>query len=134
VKESKEKRSQIMRAVKGKDTAPELKVRKLIHSLGYRYRLHASHLPGKPDIYFSQKKKAISIHGCFWHGHSCKRGDRIPSTNTEYWKDKIGKNKLRDKKAFKLLSEKGWSTLIIWECYLKEIEWVKHKVINFLEN
>ncbi len=122
-----------MRAVKVKDTAPELLVRKLIYSLGYRYRLHGSHLPGKPDIYFSQKKKAIFVHSCFWHGHTCKRGNRVPSTNKGYWLNKIEKNKIRDNNALKLLSEDGWSILIIWECDLKEIELSK-QVISFLEN
>ena len=134
MKESKEKRSQIMRAVKGKDTVPELLVRKLVYGLGYRYRLHGSNLPGKPDMYFSQKKKAIFIHGCFWHGHTCKRGDRTPSTNSAYWINKIAKNKIRDNNTIRALSEDGWSILVIWECDLKEIESLKYKVISFLEN
>jgi DNA mismatch endonuclease, patch repair protein len=120
VKEAKEKRSQIMRAVKGKNTAPELVIRKLIYGLGYRYRLHGSHLPGKPDMYFTGKKKAIFIHGCFWHGHSCKRGNRQPLTNQAYWTAKIERNKIRDNKNLTLLFERGWSVLVIWECDLKK--------------
>jgi DNA mismatch endonuclease (patch repair protein) len=132
VKESKEKRSQIMRAVKGKNTAPELLVRKLIFSLGFRYRLHGSHLPGNPDIFFPKKKKAIFIHGCFWHGHSCKRGNRIPATNNAYWQNKIEKNKLRDKKNLTLLSETGWSTLVIWECDLKNTSTLTNSILAFI--
>jgi len=134
VKEAKEKRSQIMRAVKGKDTAPELLVRKLIYSLGYRYRLHGSHLPGKPDMYFSKKKKTIFIHGCFWHGHTCKRGNRIPSTNREYWINKVRKNKTRDDTAITLLTENGWSNLIIWECQLKGATKLKNLIEEFMKS
>lgn len=121
-----------MRAVKSKNTAPEIIVRKLIYGLGYRYRLHGSHLPGQPDIVFSQRKKAIFIHGCFWHGHICKRGDRIPSTNSAYWISKIKKNKIRDNKTLTLLLEEGWSVLTIWECELKDKKALEHRVVNFL--
>ncbi len=122
-----------MRAVKGKNTAPEIIVRKLIFSIGYRYRLHGSHLPGNPDIYFSLKKKAIFIHGCFWHGHICKRGDRKPSNNQAYWINKISRNKARDDKNLQLLSSEGWSTLVIWECELKDTKSLLHKIISFLK-
>lgn len=121
-----------MRAVKGKNTAPELLVRKLVFSLGFRYRLHGSHLPGKPDIYFPQRKKAIFVHGCFWHGHSCKRGNRMPTTNNTYWQNKIEKNKIRDKKTLTLLSEAGWSTLVIWECDLKNISTLTDLILAFM--
>lgn len=121
-----------MRAVKGKNTAPELLVRKLVFGLGYRFRLHGSHLPGKPDIYFLKKKKVIFIHGCFWHGHMCKRGNRTPSNNKSYWTNKIEKNKVRDSKNLTLLLESGWSVLIIWECELKEIEPLLYKIDAFL--
>lgn len=121
-----------MRAVKSKNTAPELLVRKLIYSLGYRYRLHSASLPGKPDIIFTNRKKAIFIHGCFWHGHDCKRGDRIPATNTEYWLQKIEKNKARDIQTMEKLIHEGWAVLILWECELKKSDLLKNKVINFL--
>ncbi|MDR6941885.1 very short patch repair endonuclease [Mucilaginibacter pocheonensis] len=132
MKETTDKRSQIMRAVKSKNTAPELLVRKLIYSLGYRYRLHSASLPGKPDIIFTNRKKAIFIHGCFWHGHDCKRGDRIPATNTEYWLQKIEKNKARDIQTMEKLIHEGWAVLILWECELKKSDLLKNKVINFL--
>lgn len=121
-----------MRAVKSKDTAPEMLVRKLIYRLGFRYRLHNANLPGKPDIVFNKRKKAIFIHGCFWHGHRCKRGDRIPATNTEYWLQKIGRNKTRDKKALEKSELEGWTVLILWECELKGADLLKNKIVEFL--
>jgi DNA mismatch endonuclease, patch repair protein len=121
-----------MRAVKSKDTAPEMLVRKLIYSLGFRYRLHNVSLSGKPDIIFNQRKKVIFIHGCFWHGHNCKRGDRIPATNTEYWLQKIGRNKIRDKQAIEKLEIEGWTVLILWECELKDANSLKNKLVEFL--
>ena len=133
MKEIQEKRSQIMRAVKAKNTSPELVVRKLLFSLGYRYRIHGSHLPGKPDVYFAKRKKAIFIHGCFWHGHSCKRGNRIPSANNAYWISKIKKNKIRDSKTHTLLLKEGWSVLTIWECELKDKEALEHSILDFLD-
>lgn len=134
LRENKEQRSQIMRAVKSKNTAPEMIVRKLIYNLGYRYRLHGSHLPGNPDIFLNKKKKAIFIHGCFWHGHSCARGNRVPSNNNTYWVNKINRNKERDKRNYEALSEIGWQILIIWECDLKKIEIVREKLANFLHS
>lgn len=122
-----------MRAVKSKNTTPELLVRKLIYSLGYRYRLHNAGLPGKPDIIFTQRKKAIFIHGCFWHGHHCKRGNRVPATNTEYWLKKIDGNKTRDKLAIEKLELDHWKVLILWECGLKNEEILKTEIQKFLQ-
>jgi len=121
-----------MRAVKSKDTVPEMLVRKLIFSLGFRYRLHNTGLPGKPDIIFTKRKKVIFIHGCFWHGHRCKRGDRIPATNTEYWVQKIGRNKIRDRQSIEKLELEGWTPLILWECELKNADLLKNKLVEFL--
>jgi DNA mismatch endonuclease, patch repair protein len=123
-----------MRAVKSKNTAPELLVRKLIYSLGYRYRLHNDDLPGKPDIIFTQRKKVIFIHGCFWHGHHCKRGDRIPATNTEYWLQKIGRNKSRDKVTVEKLEQEGWKALVLWECGMKNTEFLSNQITAFLQH
>ncbi|MEN8136207.1 MAG: very short patch repair endonuclease [Thermodesulfobacteriota bacterium] len=128
-----EKRSKIMRAVKSKDTSPEMIVRKLIFSLGYRYRLHYKNLPGKPDIVFPTRKKVVFVHGCFWHSHTCKRGDRIPKVNRDYWIRKIQSNAIRDKKNVKSLEENGWKVMVIWECEIKEIENIKNKLITFLD-
>lgn len=129
---SEEKRSWIMGKVKGENTSVEMKVRRLIHRLGYRYRLHRRDLPGKPDIVFSRRKKAIFVHGCFWHGHDCARGRRIPKTNREYWLMKISGNVRRDaahREAFRLLN---WEALVVWECEIKDLERLSQKIILFL--
>lgn len=123
-----------MRAVKGKNTAPEIIVRKIIHRLGYRYRLHDSSLPGKPDIVFQKKKKVIFVHGCFWHGHDCKRGNRIPTTNQPYWIKKIERNRKKNLVDREELQSNGWSVLIIWECDLKDLVKIENILSAFLEN
>ncbi|MDN7485988.1 very short patch repair endonuclease [Burkholderia orbicola] len=111
-------RSRIMRAVRSKDTRPELEVRRLLFSRGYRYRLHRKDLAGSPDLVFPGRKKVIFIHGCFWHGHDCRRGAREPATNVSYWRDKINRNRARDQAALERLVENGWSVEVIWECEL----------------
>src|SRR5687768_8314687 len=98
-----EQRSRTMRAVKSKHTKPEIRVRRTVHALGFRFRLHSTALPGTPDLVFATKKKAIFVHGCFWHGHSCDRGARIPKTNTAYWTTKVSKNRMRDTEAAQAL-------------------------------
>lgn len=125
-------RSAIMRAVRGKDTKPELIVRRFLHKQGYRYRLHDNNLPGKPDLVFKKFKKVIFINGCFWHGHDCKRGARIPKTNTEYWKKKIENNIRRDRQNMEKLVELGWSYLVVWECELKNKNIIFDRLITFL--
>lgn len=112
-------RSSIMRAVKSRDTLPELIVRKLLTKRGYRYRLHVTALPGSPDIVFPSRRKAIFVHGCFWHGHACPRGARVPKTNSAYWKSKIARNKTRDSLHIKALKREGWQIRIVWECQVK---------------
>jgi DNA mismatch endonuclease (patch repair protein) len=109
-------RSAIMRAVKSRDTSPELAVRKLLTEMGYRYRLHSKKLPGVPDIVFPSRKTAIFVHGCFWHGHSCKRGARTPKTNIAYWRAKIARNVARDRRRASELRRLGWRAKIVWEC------------------
>lgn len=130
---STRERSQIMARVKGKDTTPELVIRKIIHSLGYRYRLHSSSLPGKPDIVFPSRQKIIFVNGCFWHGHKCKRGKRTPKSNREYWVDKIKRNVDRDKKHIRRLRLLGWMCLVIWECQMKDKDKLTKRIIAFLE-
>lgn len=115
-----EKRAAVMRAVKARDTQPELKVRAMLRALGHRYRLDARDLPGRPDIVQRGRRKAIFVHGCFWHGHDCARGARKPQANADYWRDKIARNRARDAAAVERLSEAGWSCLVIWECALKD--------------
>ena len=113
-------RSATMRAVKSKDTAPEMIVRRLLHARGYRYRLHRKDLPGCPDLVFSSRRKIIFIHGCFWHGHNCARGGREPKTNTDYWSTKIARNQARHATALAKLKATRWAILTLWECELKD--------------
>ncbi len=117
-----EKRAEVMRAVKSKDTKPELALRKALHALGYRYRLNVKNLPGKPDLVFPKHHAVIFVHGCFWHGHDCKRGARIPKSNTAYWLEKIARNKFRDKKSAAELKKLGWRVITVWECEIKSLD------------
>ncbi|MDP2621360.1 MAG: very short patch repair endonuclease [Hyphomicrobiales bacterium] len=128
-----EQRSRIMRAVKDKDTSPELIVRRLLHHHGYRFRLHRRDLPGKPDLVFPARRKVIFVHGCFWHGHDCKRGDRIPKTNTAYWTAKIDRNRQRDRRHRDELRRRGWQVFVIWECQLRDKPASLDKVTRFLD-
>lgn len=117
---SPEKRSSVMRQVKGKDTSPELKVRRALTKLGARYRLHRKDLPGAPDIVMPGRKLAIFVHGCFWHGHDCARGARQPKQNADYWLGKIGRNRSRDAENQSRLAQLGWRAEVLWECDLKD--------------
>lgn len=115
-----EKRSAVMRRVKGKDTTPELKVRRALTALGARYRLNRRDLPGSPDIVMPGRRLAIFVHGCFWHGHDCARGSRVPKANREYWTAKVARNVARDQRTAAELAAAGWRVETIWECDLKE--------------
>jgi DNA mismatch endonuclease (patch repair protein) len=117
---SAEKRSAVMRRVKGQGTAPERTVRRLLTALGARYRLHRGDLPGKPDIVMPGRKVAIFVHGCFWHGHDCARGARVPKQNRDYWTAKVARNKARDIAAGEALTASGWRVETLWECELKD--------------
>ena len=119
---STEKRSAVMRRVKGRDTTPELAVRKALTALGARYRLHRKDLPGKPDIVMPGRRLAIFVHGCFWHGHDCPRGSRVPKQNRDYWLGKVGRNRDRDAASHEALVALGWRVETIWECELKDGE------------
>jgi DNA mismatch endonuclease (patch repair protein) len=127
-------RSEIMRRVRAKDTKPERLVRRILTDLGYRYRLHRSDLPGKPDIAFVSRKKAIFVHGCFWHGHDCKRGARVPRANRDYWVAKIGRNRERDAANARRLAEMGWRSLALFECELKDADGVSVRLALFLRD
>jgi DNA mismatch endonuclease, patch repair protein len=116
---SEKVRSYNMSRIKGKDTKPEMLVRRFLFSHGYRYRLHEKKLPGKPDIVLPKYNTAIFIHGCFWHGHNDCRYFIIPKTRTKWWLDKINRNKTLDNKAVELLEKNGWRVIIIWECDLR---------------
>ncbi len=125
-------RSENMRRIKARNTKPELTVRRLLHSLGYRYRLHAKELPGKPDIVFRGRKRAIFVHGCFWHQHEQCREGRFPGTRPEYWVPKLGRNVERDRSNSAQLVEAGWQVLIIWECETGNYEALKQSLRAFL--
>ena len=125
------KRSEIMSAVRTENTGPELLVRKLLSAQGYRYRLHRKGLPGRPDIVFPGRCKAIFVHGCFWHGHRCKKG-RLPKTRLRYWKPKIAVNKKRDARNLVALRRSGWNVLVVWQCELKNGETLMRKLKTFL--
>ncbi|MBS1876948.1 MAG: DNA mismatch endonuclease Vsr [Acidobacteria bacterium] len=131
--ETPEQRSRTMRAVKSGDTAPEMAVRSLAHGLGYRFRLRRKDLPGKPDLVFPRLARVVFVHGCFWHGHDCARGAREPKVNAEYWRAKIGRNRLRDEANLERLAELGWRALVIWECELKDSARVRRRLARFLK-
>jgi DNA mismatch endonuclease (patch repair protein) len=121
-----------MQAVRGKDTAPEMVVRRLVHSMGYRYALHAKKLPGKPDLVFVSRRKIIFVHGCFWHKHNCRHGRISPDTNTDYWNGKRERNAERDKEQIKSLRKDGWKVLVLWECWTRETESLRKRLEAFL--
>ena len=129
---SGEKRSWIMSRIKGKDTQPELVVRRFVFSLGLRYRLHSPRLPGKPDMALVQFKKAIFINGCFWHGHHGCADFRLPKTNTPYWHAKIERNRERDSRNVRALRRAGWKTLVVWECELSDPMKAVQKLVRFV--
>lgn len=130
---SSEKRSLIMAAVRSKDTLPELAVRRLVHGLGYRYRLHAKNLPGCPDLVFPGRRKVIFVHGCFWHRHPKCRYSTIPKSRTDFWLAKFEKNVARDRRERRELKKLGWSVLVVWQCELKNLQRVAKKIEGFLE-
>lgn len=125
-------RSAIIRAVRSRDTAPEKIVRKVAWQIRPGYRLHRKDIPGRPDVAYVGAKKAIFMHGCFWHGHHCARGARVPKANREYWLGKVGRNRARDEQSLKRLEESGWQALVLWECELKNSEQVRRRLEAFL--
>lgn len=128
-----ERRSALMSKVRGKDTSPELRVRKLLFAMGARYRLHDSKLPGKPDIVMRRRRKAIFVHGCFWHRHpGCKKAT-MPKSRVQYWTEKFDRNVERDNAAVEALTDAGWDVLIIWECETKQPELLTGILRDFLE-
>jgi len=126
-----EARSANMRAVRRTNTAPEMVVRRLLHSAGYRYRLHAKDLPGSPDIVFPGRKQVIFVHGCFWHGHGCRAG-RPPQTRQDYWLPKIARNQERDAAAVDALSQSGWRSMLIWQCEISPGDLLMQQIEDFL--
>ncbi|OXM86265.1 very short patch repair endonuclease [Paenibacillus rigui] len=133
---SQEKRRSIMGSIKSKNTTPELIVRRLLHKLGYRFRLHKKDLPGSPDIVLPKHKKVIFVNGCFWHGHENCKKSQLPETNREFWQDKISKNIKRDAENIAKLTELEWGVLIIWDCQTKkkDLENLEKILDNFIRS
>lgn len=127
------RRSRNMSRIRGRDTKPEMAVRRLLHRMGYRYRLHRKDLPGKPDIVCGPRRKVIFVHGCFWHGHSCKRGRRVPKSNVEYWQAKIARNVERHSDQLSELTATGWTGLTLWECELADTDALAQCLRAFLD-
>lgn len=128
---TEEQRSRRMSLIRSKDSKAEMTVRRLTHAMGYRYRLHAANLPGKPDLVFSKRRKAIFVHGCFWHRHDCSLG-RVPKSRLDFWLPKLEKNRQRDETNRIALAALGWDCLTIWECELRNREALQARLAHFL--
>ena len=127
------KRSAVMARVKSRDTKPELLLRRLLTGLGARYRLHRKDLPGSPDVAMPGRRLAIFVHGCFWHGHDCARGARVPKANRDYWLAKIARNTARDTRNLADLTAAGWRVETVWECQMKDQGALKERLATLLE-
>jgi DNA mismatch endonuclease (patch repair protein) len=127
------RRSENMRRIRSKDMKPEMLVRRLVHGLGYRYRLHRKDLPGKPDLVFAPQRKVIFVHGCFWHQHPGCREGKMPSSNTGYWGPKLRRNVERDAMNLAGLEVNGWRTLVVWECETKNADALQTRLVRFLK-
>lgn len=128
---SKERRSYLMSRIRSTDTGPEIAVRKIAHRLGYRFRLHRANLPGRPDIVFPCKSAVVFVHGCFWHGHFCKR-TKMPKSRTDFWNEKINRNRYRDIAIRQHLRRLGWRVMVVWECALRHPDKVERMLLEFL--
>lgn len=124
-------RSERMSRIRGKNTVPEIVVRRLAHGLGYRFRLHRKDLPGSPDLVFPRLKKVVFVHGCLWHGHDCGKG-RLPKSNVAFWEAKIDKNRYRDDRSVSSLKAAGWEVLVLWQCETKDLNVLKKRLRRFL--
>ena len=122
-----------MAQVKSKGMKPEMKVRRLLHGLGYRYRLHRKDLPGRPDLVFPSRRKVVFVNGCFWHKHAGCPRVRIPATNRDYWQAKLERNRARDERNIALLGEDGWAVLTVWECQLGDLQATTDRLVAFLD-
>ena len=132
---SRERRSENMRRITSKGMRPELIVRSMVHSMGYRFRLHVPELPGKPDLVFPSLKKIIEVRGCFWHQHGRQCIDsHIPKSRTEYWRPKLQKNRMRDRLNLKKLEKLGWTVLVLWECEVADARFITRSVEKFLSS
>ena len=127
-----EQRSYCMSRIRGRDTKPELVVRRIVHAMGYRFRLHRRDLPGRPDIVLPRHRKVIEVRGCWWHGHSCRYGRPKARTNAEFWQEKLTGNVERDKRNVKALRRSGWRVLVVWECQTRDAERLLSRLERFL--
>jgi DNA mismatch endonuclease, patch repair protein len=125
-------RSATMARVRSRNTKPEIAVRRLVHGLGYRFRLYRSDLPGKPDLVFATRRKVIFVHGCFWHGHDCRAGMNRPHSNQSYWRRKLSENQRRDSENRSALSKLRWKALVVWECQVGNTERLSSRIDRFL--
>lgn len=126
-----ERRSANMRQIRSRDTKPELTVRSFAHRLGYRFRLSRQDLPGRPDLVFTRLRSIVFVHGCFWHGHGCKRGGQGPKSNASYWTPKIARTRQRDQRNKRKLRAKGWKVLVVWECQVSD-DFLRKRLAPFL--
>lgn len=129
-----EQRSSLMSRIQGKDTGPEIRVRRLAHAIGFRFRLHRRDLPGSPDLVFSSHRKVIFVHGCYWHRHEGCRYAYSPKSNITFWQSKFETNVARDRRAASMLETLGWEVLVIWECETQNEEALRVRLIEFLSN
>ena len=129
---TKSQRSYCMSRISGKNTGPELEVRRLLHSKGYRYRLHVRNLPGCPDLVFKARRAVILVNGCFWHRHRCGAGSKLPRTRPGFWRTKLAANKRRDVATERALRSRGWRVLTVWECQLRR--WSQERLARHLED
>ena len=132
---TQQQRSERMSRIRGRNTSPEAVVRRLLSSLGYRYRLHVGRLPGRPDVVFASRRKVVFVHGCFWHrhGNSRCRLARLPKSRLEFWMPKLEANRERDRRNLAELRRQGWKVLVVWECQLRSADAVSRRLRRFLE-
>lgn len=130
---SPDKRGWLMSRIKSKNTSTELTIRRMIYAMGFRYRLHVKALPGKPDLVFAGRRKVIFVNGCFWHGHEDCRFARLPKSRIEFWAAKIARNRERDQENIAAIEARGWRVLTIWQCQLKDLEGLKKRINDFIE-
>jgi len=128
-----EQRRRNMQRIRSKNTKPEMRVRKLVHRLGYRFRLHSAKLPGRPDLVFAARRKVIFVHGCYWHMHLCRFGRVVPATNAEFWQKKRSGNVVRDRVVRGELRKAGWTMLVIWECQVRDEPRIAKRIQAFLQ-
>lgn len=130
---SPEQRSRNMARIRGKNTAPEMTVRQLLHRLGYRYRLHVAGLPGRPDIVFPARRKVVFLHGCFWHRHLGCKYAYMPKSRVDFWRRKFDQNIARDERDLSALRAIGWEALVVWECEVRKVDTLRGRLVRFLE-